>query len=288
MEKQDDILEEVSAKLSREMRIPQDKIKSLLEKMAAGESSEENTQKIVDFPTKNHMDKKSVEEMIQAVRREMEIVKRYGLYTEKGTLQTYEKVKNNMVVRLHNLIRDRELLENAVYRVCGDIAITVYWRADSGNTLYCMRILERMLKSWRKSKETVIQDALYNTLRVSPPKRYDQTGWVLGQTYVEDIEETAGWKNGLLGNCISTEEVTFGAVAIFLPGVAQKIADIYQGDFYFAFPFQHGVMVHNVQGTDPDMVWSSIIHLTSDRREDFVSCHVFRYFRETEKMEIIR
>lgn len=29
MEKQDDILEEVSAKLSREMRIPQDKIKSL-------------------------------------------------------------------------------------------------------------------------------------------------------------------------------------------------------------------------------------------------------------------
>ena len=136
MEKQDDILEEVSAKLSREMRIPQDKIKSLLEKMAAGESSEENTQKIVDFPTKNHMDKKSVEEMIQAVRREMEIVKRYGLYTEKGTLQTYEKVKNNMVVRLHNLIRDRELLENAVYRVCGDIAITVYWRADSGNTLY--------------------------------------------------------------------------------------------------------------------------------------------------------
>lgn len=52
MEKQDDILEEVSAKLSREMRIPQDKIKSLLEKMAAGESSEENTQKIVDFPTK--------------------------------------------------------------------------------------------------------------------------------------------------------------------------------------------------------------------------------------------
>ena len=47
MEKQDDILEEVSAKLSREMRIPQDKIKSLLKKMAAGEGSKENTQKIV-------------------------------------------------------------------------------------------------------------------------------------------------------------------------------------------------------------------------------------------------
>lgn len=288
MEKRDDILEEVSAKLSREMKISHNKIKSLLEKITADESSKENMQKIVDFPTKNHMDGKSVEETIQAVRKEIEIVKRYGLYTEEGTLQTYEKVKNNMVVRLHNLIRDRELLESDVYRICGDIAITVYWRADSENTLYCMRIPERMLKSWRKSKENVIQDALYNTLRVSPPKRYDQIDWLLGRTYVEDIVETAEWKNGLFGNCISTEEVTFGAVAIFLPGVAQKIADIYQGDFYFAFLLQHGVMVHDVRKTDPDMIWNSIAHLASDRKDDFVSCHVFRYFQKTEKIEVIR
>ena len=58
-------------------------------------------------------------------------------------------------------------------------------------------------------------------------------------------------------------------------------------DFYFAFPTQHEVMVHNIEKTDPEMIKKSISHLTSDRSEDFLSYHVFRFFRRTGEVEVI-
>ena len=76
-------------------------------------------------------------------------------------------------------------------------------------------------------------------------------------------------------------------MSIFLPGIAEKIADIYNGDFYFAFPSQHAVMVHNIEKTDPEMIKNSISHLTSDRSEDFLSYHVFRFFRRIGEAEMI-
>ena len=34
----------------------------------------------------------------------------------------------------------------------------------------------------------------------------------------------------------------------FYPGLHKRLQIYIRVDFYFAFPFQHGVMVHNVQG----------------------------------------
>ena len=292
MEKHNDILEELILKLSKITPIPREEIRCSLENLivSIGNDSKEKKQEIIEFPVKDlladYMSGKSVSNLTEALKTEIEIVKKFGLYTEKGTLQEYDRVKHNMFVRLHNTITDCDLLENAIYSICGDIALTVYWRAESGNTRYYMRMPRKVLGVWWKSKETMIQDALYNTLAISPPRKYDLMNWLTGQECVGDIASDAGWDNGPLGNCISTDEITFGSVAIFLPGVAKEIADIYQGDFYFAFPSQHEVMVHNAQNTDPEMIGNSIEHLT-ESREDFLSYHVFQYFRATGKIGVI-
>lgn len=254
------------------------------------DNDREETQEIIEFPVNNllfdYMEGK-INDLTKTLRTEIEIVKKFGLYTDSGFLQEYEKVKSNMVIRLHNITRDSKLLENAIYNIRGDIALTVYWRADSGNTRFFMRMPKRVIGLWHLSQEKMIQDALNNTMLISPPQKYDVLNWLTGQKYTCDIDSASGWDNGPLGSCISTEEITFGAVAIFFPGIAEKIADIYNGDFYFAFPTQHEVMVHNIEKTDPEMIKKSISHLTSDRSEDFLSYHVFRFFRRTGEVEVI-
>lgn len=291
MKKYSNDLEELIMKLRKVIRNSREEKGFLCENLTVPtDNAGEKTQEIIEFPVNNllfdYMDGK-INDLTKTLRTEIEIVKKFGLYIDSGSLQEYDKVKSNMVIRLHNIARDSKLLENAIYNIRGDIALTVYWRADSGNTRFFMRMPKRVIGLWHLSQEKMIQDALNNTMLISPPKKYDVLNWLTGQEYIRDIDSASGWDNGPLGSCISTEEITFGAVAIFLPGIAEKIADIYNGDFYFAFPSQHAVMVHNIETTDPEMIKNSISHLTSDRGEDFLSYHVFRFFRRTGEVEMI-
>ena len=59
-------------------------------------------------------------------------------------------------------------------------------------------------------------------------------------------------KKDVLGNCLSTTIRTNGAVAIFLPGVAERIGQLMGGGFYMVFTSIHEVMIHNEKSADPE------------------------------------
>ena len=46
------------------------------------------------------------------------------------------------------------------------------------------------------------------------------------------------------GNCLSTTERTNGAVAVFLPGVAERLGKLLGSGFYMVFTSIHEVMIH--------------------------------------------
>lgn len=50
-----------------------------------------------------------------------------------------------------------------------------------------------------------------------------------------------------IGNCLSTSRKINGAVAVFLPGVAERIYDLLNSDFYIVFTSIHEAMIHNVE-----------------------------------------
>ena len=55
-----------------------------------------------------------------------------------------------------------------------------------------------------------------------------------------------------IGSCLSTARRTNGAVAIFLPGVAKRLADLMDADFYMVFTSIHEVMIHNADQSYPE------------------------------------
>ena len=46
-------------------------------------------------------------------------------------------------------------------------------------------------------------------------------------------------KKDAIGNCLSTSVRTNGAVAVFLPGVAQRLGKLIGGSFYMVFTSIH-------------------------------------------------
>ena len=92
-------------------------------------------------------------------------------------------------------------------------------------------------------------------------------------------------KKDAMGNCLSTTKKTNGAVAVFLPGVAEQLAYMLDSDFYMVFTSVHEVMIHNdrfVEPEDLECVLRDTIREATPK-EDYLTSRIYQYNRETHK-----
>lgn len=86
-----------------------------------------------------------------------------------------------------------------------------------------------------------------------------------------------------VGNCLSTVRRTNGAVAVFLPGVAERLSCLLQGNFYLVFTSVHEVMIHGEKTVDPE----DLKHVLADTvrettpEEDFLTLNIYYYDRDS-------
>ncbi|MEI3413498.1 MAG: DUF5688 family protein [Blautia sp.] len=66
-----------------------------------------------------------------------------------------------------------------------------------------------------------------------------------GENFMSPDHELVMEKNSI-GICLSTARRTNGAIAIFLPGVARRLAELLEGDYFIVFTSIHEVMIHSV------------------------------------------
>ena len=90
-----------------------------------------------------------------------------------------------------------------------------------------------------------------------------------------------------VGYCLSTDKRTNGAVAVFLPGVAQKLSEILDDDFYIVFTSIHEAMIHPKSKCYPEglerILKETIEDATPD--EDFLADEIYYYDRCTRKLQ---
>ena len=95
----------------------------------------------------------------------------------------------------------------------------------------------------------------------------------MDMNYEENIVER------IAGSCLSTSIRTNGAVAIFLPDVAQRIADLMDDDFYIVFTSVHEAMIHPKRMSCPEdlerILKETLKEATPD--EDFLTDEIYYY-----------
>ena len=87
-----------------------------------------------------------------------------------------------------------------------------------------------------------------------------------------------------MGNCLSTTKRTNGAVAVFLPGVAQRLAYLLGGSFYMVFTSIHEVMIHIDTMVDPKDLQHVLQNTIEEATpaEDVLTCKIYHYNKDTE------
>lgn len=119
------------------------------------------------------------------------------------------------------------------------------------------KVLKSMVKKWDKNEDDIFDEAIANTYRMTPPRIYKWEEMIFnreytGDSFMESCDEDVISKDAM-GNCLSTTIKTNGAVAVFLPGVAEHLAELLNSDFYMVFTSIHEVMIHSVKsGVDSE------------------------------------
>ena len=210
-----------------------------------------------------------------------------------ASLKEYDSIREDLFVRLINLEKYHHELEHAVYREIGDIALVLYLRiSDHNGCLTSMKIRQSMLLDWNLTPDEAIDRALLNTYLLYPPRIFYFEKLLTDPNYTGEnfMNLCADFhlKEEYMGNCLSCEKKTNGAISIFLPGVARRIGQLLENDFYIVFTSVHEVMIHDEDSVDPDdlrrILRDTIQEGTPE--EDFLSFRIYHYCRENGKFSV--
>lgn len=242
-----------------------------------------------------HDSGRPMQDIVDAVLMELDKAVKSGYMKKAAGMYSYDKVWDALFVRPLNKEKYAEDLERAVYRTVGDIALVLYLRLGADETsITSVKVPREHVKDWDIDEESVMDAALHNTCVMDPPRFYEWekllSDLYYGGTGFMGDEPGLTINLGPSGNCLSTKGRTNGAVALFYPGVAQRIAELMDDDFYAVFTSIHEVMVHKSDMVEPEEL-AEVLRETireATPEEDFLSFSIYRYSRETGELMIVQ
>lgn len=185
------------------------------------------------------------EELVTEVRKKA----KNRLFHAMVQIVDYEKARPLLFVATES-INNKAALEHCIYKTVGDIALVVNVNLIAeGKNMIGLKVSQELLDVWEKEQEQVFQDALENSARMFPARHYDLLLALIsgtdydGEDFMnEDCTEILS--GGLPEKCISTLDFNRGSVAIFYPGVAERLCQYLQTEnLYIIFLSVKGILV---------------------------------------------
>lgn len=239
------------------------------------------------------------ENIIAACTYDIKKIKEQNIYKSTGKIWNYEAVKDQLFVRPLNLDKNKEELSDALYKRVGDIALVLYMKiSEYDGNVTSTKIRKNIIEHWGKndcdlSEDAIFYGAISNTYYMNPPRLYKWEKMIFDPSYDgEDFMETnteCEINTGFAGNCISTNKKTNGAIAIFLPRVAKRLADLLDSDLYLVFTSVHEVMVHKTEGVKAEDLRSVLRDTMKEATpaEDFLTSMIYKYEKDTQEIVCI-
>ena len=214
----------------------------------------------------------SMEAIVREIVERLDAIARSECFQRSRNLEDYDKIKEDLFIRLLNIEKNQVELEDCIYRTIGE---------------------RHMLEKWEQEPKQVFEEALLNTYFISPPRIYCWEKLIFDPDYAGEnfmnLLCDYKLKKDVLGNCLSTTIRTNGAVAIFLPGVAERIGQLMGGGFYMVFTSIHEVMIHNEKSADPEELKKVLEDTVNETTppEDFLTYQIYHYDLETGSFSVL-
>lgn len=222
-------------------------------------------------------------ELITAICQE----KAEGLPQENDS---WLKHRSGLILRPVSSILKREEMTGAVYWLKGDIALMLYYLVyDDRENMMSLKMGRELTEKWGKKDDVLLTGALLNSFARMPPRLfqgqdcldyYDEEYGVFmpgeeGIPLKTDFRERI---QGIIGYRLTTTKRVNGAIAVFYPGVKERLAELFGGDYYVGFTSVHEAVIHPVLYKKLSDMKAAIHHNNALLNPaDVLSNQVFRY-----------
>ncbi len=209
----------------------------------------------------------------------------------------YDEISERLILRPLNYEFCKEELENCIFWRVGDIALVLYQMLNaSGVDPFSAKVYREMTQGWGMSDEVILTNALINSSFKMPPRlfyntdlkklRPEQEGVFMTNRSCGRISISAqDILEGICGYRLTTTKYTNGALAIFYPGVKERLAKALDGDYYIGFTSVHEAVIHPVRHKCLSDMKAAILHINAvmDGRETLTN-RVYQYCRSRESL----
>lgn len=209
----------------------------------------------------------------------------------------YEKCCEQLILRPLNYLKNKEFLEESIYWRFGDMALVLYVQVGNvGREPVTMKIVRNVTENWKVSQQMLFTNALLNSYAKMPPRLF----------LADDIRFAYGWRDGvfmpeeygarthitreneaegMMGYRLTTTGIRNGAIAIFYPGVLERISVLLGSDYYVGFTSIHEAVIHPVHLKNPSEMQAAICHVNAIYDEkDMLTNKIYRYWRRQRKL----
>ena len=124
------------------------------------------------------------------------------------------------------------------------------------------------------SDNIILTNALFTTYSEMPPMLHRGTECI----QLSNEKKIKFKKDGVIGYRLSTVSGTNGAVALFYPGVRQRLAELFDGDYYVGFISVHEAVIYPVRYKRLSKMKETLMRVNAlcDKRE-MLTNNVYRY-----------
>lgn len=199
------------------------------------------------------------------------------------SIRDYEAIKDRIIIRPINYTDNSAALEHCVYKRMEDFALCLYvFMSDDGDTLSTSIVSHEMFKSWNQKAEDVWNYAMANTQMLAPPRMYTTFIQTIDQSNNGDIFMNSDYKLKdkvpFHGVVVTTTRKVNGAIAMFYPGVQERLAELLGGSYYIVFTSIHEAHLHPYGSVRPSMVRDSLLStLEAFPQDEILTRRVFLY-----------
>lgn len=205
---------------------------------------------------------------------------------------SWDKVKDNLTVRLVEKRRNRDFLRDKPYMSVGNgLAVMVDINMDRTETGdWRIAVNNDIAAQNRYDREELLHTAMENAGRVDPPVLFDMSAALfspirenlLDRSEPIDPSDVAGMF------VLSNESGSFGAAALFAAGMREKVADVI-GDSYYVLPssVHETIIVPQSQGIDEKDLVEMVKQANRSVVEpkDILSDNVYHYDRDSRSLD---
>ena len=200
-------------------------------------------------------------------------------------LTNYAIIHNRLIVRPINFTDNKYELKDCVYKRIGDIALVLYVLLydDDEMGLGTLKVRKGFADKWKKDYSKIWEEALLNTNVWAPPRMYMHAMDLIDPPYTQGAFMSLGYKfekiNPLSAPTITTVKKKNGAIAMFYPGVLEKLAEICDGSYYVSFTSIHDVRIHPISTVQPRQILRSLKNVNKmfNQPSDILSRQIFIY-----------